>query len=75
MKILESIFPTPLENSERCFGRAMLALEIMKEIIQREKGTKVLLVSHNRILKYLDGRFSKGRATSFGNCEIRKLIF
>ena len=34
MKLLEYIFPTPLECSERCFDRAMRALERMKEIVE-----------------------------------------
>ena len=62
------IFPTPLENSERCFNRAMEALERIKEIVEKGGYRSILVVSHNRILKYLDGRFSKGRATSFENC-------
>ena len=30
LKVLEQIFPTPLESSERCFNRAMKALDRMK---------------------------------------------
>lgn len=65
MSILKKIFPTPLENRDRCFSRALEGLELMKEIVLREKAQKVLMVSHNRILKYLDGRFAKGRVQSF----------
>jgi hypothetical protein len=45
-----------------------MALEIMKRITDKLQAKKVLVVSHNRILKYLDGRFSKGRGISFQNC-------
>lgn len=72
---MEKIFPTPLESSERCFNRAMKALERMKEITEEVEASKVLVVSHNRILKYMDGRYNKGRAPSFENCEIRRLAF
>jgi hypothetical protein len=37
----------------------------MKELADQVKASKILIVSHNRILKYLDGRHYKGRATSF----------
>lgn len=68
MKILENIFPTPLENSQRCFNRAMRALDRMKELVEENGARKILVFSHNRILKYMDGRFSKGRGSSFENC-------
>jgi hypothetical protein len=47
----------------------------MKQHSNRLRAERILVVSHNRVLKYLDGRFSKGKATSFENCEMRKLIF
>jgi len=65
LKVLEEIFPTPLESSERCFKRAMKAMERMKQISEEIEASKILVVSHNRILKYMDGRYNKGRAPSF----------
>jgi hypothetical protein len=40
----------------------------MKQHSNRLMAERILVVSHNRVLKYLDGRFSKGKATSFENC-------
>lgn len=65
MGILRKIFPVPLESSERCFDRSLRALELMKHHTSRLQAERILVVSHNRVLKYLDGRFAKGKATSF----------
>jgi hypothetical protein len=65
MGILHKIFPVPLENSDRCFDRSLRALELMKLHRTRLQAERILVVSHNRVLKYLDGRFAKGKATSF----------
>jgi len=40
----------------------------MKQHSDRLRAERILVVSHNRVLKYLDGRFSKGKVTSFENC-------
>lgn len=75
MFILESIFPTPLESSERCFGRSQRALEIIKDIMKNLKASRAMVVSHNRILRYMDGRHCNGRSNRFENCEIRNILF
>lgn len=47
----------------------------MKHRSVRLQAERILVVSHNRVLKYLDGRFARANATSFENCEMRKLTF
>ena len=74
MKILDEIFPTPLECSHRCFQRTMQVIQEIKKISKEEKAQKVLIVSHNRVLKYIVGRFTAGKAQSLLNCEIRHVI-
>ena len=46
----------------------MRALDRMKEIVDDTKVEKVLVFSHNRVLRYIDGRYNKGRGRCFENC-------
>ena len=75
LRLLKDTFPTPLESSERCFGRAMRSLDIIKELSDQLEAKSILIVSHNRILKYFCGRFNKGRASRLANCEMREMMF
>lgn len=71
LKILDQVFPEPLEHRDLCYRRSMESISAIKDICRREGLNKVLVVSHNRVLKYISGRETKGRVPGLANCEVR----
>lgn len=49
----------------------MEAIKIIKNLCLENKWEKILIVSHNRILKYVSGRENGGKVPGLANCEIR----
>lgn len=71
LRALDIVFPQPLEHRDLCYRRSMEAVGTIKDICRRRGFHRVLVVSHNRILKYVSGREDKGRVPGLANCEVR----
>lgn len=68
LDLLKKVFPEPLETSYECFGRTMGALRQIWDICIKEGFMRIAIVSHNRILKYMEGRACGGRVPGLRNC-------